>query len=221
MIALRPPVVVTAVLLAGLTGCGSSRHTSKSNSIITANGIGPVRLGESREKVEATAGKGRVIMSRKDSLGGTPIVDLLVSYPAVSIRVTYIASKGKAAVFTVETTSPDYRTKSGVGVGSTAAEVEKIGADCGETCSLKNESAGTETDFVLDPHYDLRTQEEYRHRPVVPSVSGFCSTSSSTLSSCHIHATFMAWHARVSARRLTRGCSKVPAIRTRDSPIRR
>jgi hypothetical protein len=50
----------------------------------------------------------------------------------------------------MQTTSPDYRTKSGAAVGSTVEQVKKIGADCGSGCVLKNETAGTETDFDLD-----------------------------------------------------------------------
>ena len=144
---LRSRVIVTVVLSAGLAACGSSAHTSKIDSAVTAQRVGPISLGEPRAKVEAVAGKGQFVRAGKRSQGtGT----VLIAYPAVSIRVIYLTRHGKAAAFVVETTSSNYRTKSGIGVGSTVEQVKKIGADCASECVLKNASAGTETDFALD-----------------------------------------------------------------------
>ena len=51
--------------------------------------------------------------------------------------------------------------------GVSKPDVERIvGPDCGPTCSLHNENAGTETDFDLAP-YNARTVKEPQQRPVV------------------------------------------------------
>jgi hypothetical protein len=42
-----------AVLVAGLTGCGSSTHTPKNRLIVINRRIGPFLIGETQAKVEA------------------------------------------------------------------------------------------------------------------------------------------------------------------------
>ena len=148
---LRPTVVLTAVLVASLTGCGSGAHTPNNTLIVINQRIGPFSIGERQAKVEAIAGKGRVVLSRNptvDEYFGT----LIKVYPAVSIRVDYLTGQGKAGLFSVETTSPEYRTKSGIGVGSTVEQVKKVGAYCDSltSCYIQNTDAGTSTYFGLD-----------------------------------------------------------------------
>ena len=109
-------VASTAVPLAGLTGCGSGTHTSKSSLIVVGKRVGPFSIGERRARVEAVAGTGRVVLSRKPT-HGEPFGTEVKTYMAVPLRVVYLTGHGRAGVFAVETTSRDYRTKSGVGVG--------------------------------------------------------------------------------------------------------
>jgi type IV pilus biogenesis protein CpaD/CtpE len=148
--ALRPTVALIAVLTLGLAGCGSSGHAPLTTAIVINKRVGPVSIGEPRPKVEAAIGTGHVVMTRKPDSNG--IGTVMVSYPAGSFRVIYLTHEGKAAVFSAETTSSRYRTNSGVGVGSTVADVKKTGAYCDSAtnCSIQDTSGGTVTYFVLD-----------------------------------------------------------------------
>lgn len=157
---MRKPAVVAvlvvlaasiAVLVASLTGHGSNAHAPNNTLIVINRLVGPFSIGERQAKVEAVAGKGRVVLSRNPT-DGEYFGSLMKVYRAVSIRVIYLTRQGKAGLFAVETTSSEYRTKSGIGVGSTVEQVKKIGAYCDSltSCNIQNTDAGTSTYFVLD-----------------------------------------------------------------------
>ena len=113
-------VAVGAFVLTAV-GCGGSGPKT-STLIVLGRRIGPIYLGEPRAKIEAAYGKGR-----KMPVGtGRPAPPVYTVYSAVSIGVMYY---GNRAVF-VETRSPLYRTKSGLGVGSGIGPLRKIGANC-------------------------------------------------------------------------------------------
>jgi hypothetical protein len=80
----------------------------------------------------------------------------VVFYPGVSIGVIYGSnSRGKAAAAILETAASQYRTKSGIGVGSTVGQLRKIGADCGltvDSCQIGISASKPGTTFLLDDH---------------------------------------------------------------------
>jgi hypothetical protein len=133
----------------GLAGCGASTHTSKSTRLILGRSIGPISFGEKKTKIEAAYGRGQKVALKSGTARA-----VVVFYPAVSIGVVYGAnSQGKAAVAILETDARQYHTRSGIGVGSTVANLKKIGAECGLTvgsCQLGISASKPGTTFLLD-----------------------------------------------------------------------
>jgi len=120
--------------------------------IVINRRLGPFSIGETQAKVEALARPGQVVLSTSPT-DGESFGSLIEDYPAVSIRVIYLTGgRGKAGLFAVDTTSPEYRTKSGIGVGSTVQQVKKLGAYCDSltSCSIQGADGGTSTAFILD-----------------------------------------------------------------------
>jgi len=126
--------LVGACAVLSAAGCASGRATTTTSSngstrIVVGRRIGPIYLLEPKAKIEAAYGKGRYLT--------LPTGDGVTFYRAVSIGVRYYGSPARVGV--VETASPRFRTSSGVGVGSGAPAVRKIGAGCSRTfpsCAL-------------------------------------------------------------------------------------
>jgi len=159
---MRTAAVLTAVLVAGLTGCGSSAHTPKNTLIDRSRSIGPIALNETKAKIEAAYGSGQ-----RAFLPGRPHDTPITFYPAVSIGVLYYENH---AIY-VETTAPEYRTKSGGGVGSSTAELKKIGAECEQDqCGIVNGNLAT-TFFMNPPFFSHRFRSRAIRVVVGPLVS--------------------------------------------------
>lgn len=148
---MRSPQTIAALaaaLVAALVGCGSTAHVSKDTLVVLGRSIGPISFGETKAKIQAAYGKGQLVTLKQGT--ANPRV---VFYPAVSVGVIYAARQGKPAVYILETDAPQYRTKSGIGVGSTVAQLRKIGADCRPLegiCGLGNSKSKPFTTFFLD-----------------------------------------------------------------------
>jgi hypothetical protein len=132
-----------------LAGCGASTHTSKNTRLILGRSIGPISFGETKTKIEADYGRAQRVTWKSGT--ARPVVDF---YPAVSIGVIYSAnSQGKPAAVILETDAPQYHTRSGIGVGSTVANLKKNGVECGltvDSCQIGISTSKPGTTFFLD-----------------------------------------------------------------------
>jgi hypothetical protein len=120
-----------AAAAAALAGCGSSHHSAgpalpKDRLIVPGRSIGPVSLDEPRVGVTRALGPGK--RSRRGIVsyfGGRLIVDYWF-HDGLTKRVEYL-----------QTTSPGFRTRSGVHVGSSRAALHLPRGSCsGRICSV-------------------------------------------------------------------------------------
>lgn len=117
---LGPPALAAALAAALVAGpaAGAPR-------IVPGQRIGPVAIGAERSPVEAAIGPG-VVIARTPS-GRAPrnrnLDRVRVAYPAWGVVATFATDEASAVVRAVSTRSPRYRTRDGLGVGSTRAAV--------------------------------------------------------------------------------------------------
>ena len=123
--------------------------------LVLGRRIGPIYLGEPRAKIEAAYGKGQRVTLRQGT--ANPVVTY---YPAISIGVMYLGGHRKFAVI-LETSSPRYRTESGIGVGSGIGPLRKIGANC----SVSPGSCGLPGGFGPPKHPTTATTFFLNHEP--------------------------------------------------------
>lgn len=114
-------VAVVVVLLLAACGAGSS---SRSRTIVLDRSIGPVTLLERLDKVERALGKGQTLHNNEH-------YGHYVRYASVALDVAYAPGRHGEVAFAILTTSSRYRTRDGVGVGSSLRQVRAIkGIEC-------------------------------------------------------------------------------------------
>jgi hypothetical protein len=99
-------------------------------SIVLDRSIGGVSLKEKRADVERMLGPGVVVKTEDQKPPEPPAHEEDVQYARDGLEVVYVsqtaAQRASGLVIAVLTTSSRYRTKEGVGVGSTLADVRAI-----------------------------------------------------------------------------------------------
>jgi hypothetical protein len=125
----------------------TTTRTRASHLLVLNRRIGPIRFGETRAKIQAAFGTGHVVTLTSNFA--------VVLYSPLAIGVDYARNKkGKLAAAIVETAARRYRTRSGVGVGSTTGALTKAGVNCNlspGSCQVGGSSPTKPgTTFLLD-----------------------------------------------------------------------
>jgi hypothetical protein len=130
---------------------GSSTSPLAPNTLVTRNSLSGVKLGQSESQVETLTGSGHRVPKQG-------VKEVIYAVPGGSLTVVYgslFANKPRPSVLIASTTSPWFRTAEGVGVGSSLAQVEGLGAmNCASTdsrheqCQTLAYGPGLEFDLV-------------------------------------------------------------------------
>jgi hypothetical protein len=119
-----------------LLGCGSSasRGDRVRTLIVLDRSIGGIALRERRSEAERILGRGAVIQTSDQKPPEPPAHTEAMLYPS-GLKVYYVsrdaASRMRGRVVLLVTSSPTFRTRHGVHVGSSAAELHSIkGVTC-------------------------------------------------------------------------------------------
>ena len=106
--------------LGTLAGCGSS---SGSHLLVLDRSAGPVRLLEPRSQVEHDFGRGTILPPRQGAQR--------VFYPKQDLTIWYYDRTSDSPVEVIQITSPRYRTKGGVDVGTSSTKLQTVpGVKC-------------------------------------------------------------------------------------------
>jgi hypothetical protein len=156
----RAVVAVACLCLALLLpACGgtASNGPSASRLIVLDRSVGGVRLREQRVTVARSVGRGVVVRTTIDrSARPTPERITQVAYQGGALVVTYASAANQPSrVFVLETKSTRYRTRSGLGVGSSCTTMVSVGGvNCyGESTECQHGYAAVNmpgTTFRLD-----------------------------------------------------------------------
>ncbi|MGH3074042.1 MAG: hypothetical protein ACRDQC_03900 [Gaiellales bacterium] len=136
-------IAVLAGAVSVVCGCSDSGDGKGRSTLITSTSLGGVHLGESRDDVASALGTGRLI-------GGSG-TDATVRYPKAGLTVFF----GEGRAYFVRTHDRRYRTRGGIGVGSTIARVATLpGIGCfapqGKgTCESRKNSGVPGLDFTI------------------------------------------------------------------------
>jgi hypothetical protein len=128
-------VVKLSRLLVGVCGAlalggqATAAETLAPTLIVLDHSIGGVSLREGRAAVERDLGRGVALSTSIDrSARPEPAHIQRVAYLSGALTVTYVSmGVQQPQVALLESSSPRYRTRSGVGVGSTYAQLHTIG----------------------------------------------------------------------------------------------
>jgi len=120
-------VLLFVAAAVGTVACGERAAPTR---IVRAGQLGPVRLDETRTAVERALGKGTVVARYRSFAASPPVV--FVEYADAALIVRYARTHGRWTAVEAQTVSPSYRTAAGVGVGSSAHELEAAGVECSE-----------------------------------------------------------------------------------------
>jgi hypothetical protein len=153
-------LVLLAACGALLCGCGSTGKPQL--GIALDHRIGAVREGESKSRVDEALGHGS---EKRVNNRAT-----YVTYGQASLRIGFYTDRGHQFAIEIDTHSPQYKTPSGIGVGSTLAQLQRridVKCDAGYllryTChhpSTITNDTSTGTVFAIDSRTKRITEVE-------------------------------------------------------------
>jgi hypothetical protein len=134
-------VAAASLLSVGFAAAGTARP-----GIALGHRIGPVSIGEPRAQIEQDVGRAVAVRLDGQKLWFYPTVRIYVSYaPGPVTRLNEVA-------FSVVTRSARYRTRSGIGVGSSLRQLRRtvsVRCDHGKPIVCQHKTANSDLPFTM------------------------------------------------------------------------
>lgn len=160
-----------------LVACGSKKDqpaTTNENTdyLVTLDGIGPIKTGMSQEELEKVLNKKVPLTNLTDTISGSWVDSARVQYKDADINLSFVRTQTMTIdsyylrIDGMETSNPLWKTKEGVGIGSSKQQIIDAFFD-GHLLFMGPEYADTTYTTKSKTNYTITVREDREGREII------------------------------------------------------